>query len=87
MGTVERAPFHGMRMRLLNTGIAASGVQAGGHGRVLDRDGHAVEGLYAVGECSARAAAGVGYNSGYSLSRAMAYGFLAANHIADGGSA
>lgn len=87
VGTVERAPFHGMRMRLLNTGIAASGVQAGGHGRVLDRDGHPVEGLYAVGECSARAAAGVGYNSGYSLSRAMAYGFLAANHIADGVSA
>jgi 3-oxosteroid 1-dehydrogenase len=36
-----------------------------------------------VGEASARAAAGVGYNSGYSLSRAMAFGWIAACHAAD----
>jgi 3-oxosteroid 1-dehydrogenase len=36
-----------------------------------------------VGEASARAAAGVGYNSGYSLSRAMAFGWIAAGHAAD----
>jgi 3-oxosteroid 1-dehydrogenase len=40
-----------------------------------------IEGLYVVGESSARAAAGVGYNSGYSLSRAMAFGWLAARHV------
>ena len=37
----------------------------------------------AVGEASARAAAGVGYNSRYSLSRAMAFGWIAAGHAAD----
>ena len=83
MGTVERAPFHGMRMRLLNTGIAAGGVRTDGDGRVLRADGVAVEGLYVVGEGSARAAAGVGYNSGYSLSRAMAFGWLAARHVVE----
>lgn len=35
----------------------------------------------AVGEASARVAAGVGYDSGYSLSRAMAYGCLAVHDI------
>jgi len=81
VGPVSEAPFFGMRMRLLNTGIAAAGVRTGSHGRVLDAAGDPVPGVYAVGECSARAAAGVGYNSGYSLSRAMAYGFVAAKHL------
>jgi len=82
MGPVERAPFFGMRMRLLNTGIAAGGVRADGDARVLRADGTAIEGLYVAGEGSARAAAGVGYNSGYSLSRAMAFGWLAARCVA-----
>ena len=83
MGPVERAPFHGMRLRLLNTGIAAGGLRADGDARVLRADGSVIEGLYVVGEASARAAAGVGYNSGYSLSRAMAFGWIAACHAAD----
>ncbi len=83
VGPVTEGPFFGMRLRLLSTGIAAAGVRAGSHGRVERDDGSVIEGLYAVGECSARAAAGVGYNSGYSLSRAMAFGFLAAHEIAD----
>lgn len=80
IGPVERAPFHGMRIRLLNTGIAAGGVRADGDGRALRADASPIPGLYVVGEASARAAAGVGYNSGYSLSRAMAFGWLAARH-------
>lgn len=82
VGPLTQAPFHGMRLRLLSTGIAASGVVSGAAGRLLDADGQEVPGVYVVGEASARAAAGVGYNSGYSLSRAMAYGFLAVHDIA-----
>ena len=82
MAPLEKAPFHGMRIRLLNTGIAAGGVRADGDGRVQRIDGSVIDGVYAVGESSARAAAGVGYNSGYSLSRAMAFGWLAARHVA-----
>lgn len=81
VGPLLKAPFHGMRMRLLSTGIAASGVMTGEAGRLLDSAGAEVPGLYVVGEASARAAAGVGYNSGYSLSRAMAYGYLAVHDI------
>ena len=82
VGTVEEPPFHGMRMRLVNTGIAAAGVLTGTRGRVLRRDGSVVAGLHAVGEAAARTTGGVGYNSGYSLSRAMTYGWLAAHDVA-----
>ena len=82
MGSVENGPFYGLRLRLLNTGIAAGGVCADGDGRVLRADGSVIDGLYAVGESSSRAATGVGYNSGFSLSRAMAFGWLAARHAA-----
>ena len=84
---VEVSPFFGMRIRLLNTGIAAAGVRAGAFGRAQREDGSTIPGLYAIGECSTRAAAGVGYNSGYSLSRALAFGRLAALDVARGGAA
>lgn len=81
IGSVSVAPFFGMQLRLLNTGIAAAGVVAGESGRVLNTAGQPIPGLYGVGECAARLAAGVGYNSGYSLSRAMAFGYLAARDV------
>jgi 3-oxosteroid 1-dehydrogenase len=84
IGQVEKAPFHGMRLRLLNTGIASAGIRGDGEARALRKDGSVIEGLYAVGECATRATAGVGYNSGYSLGRAMTFGYIAANHIASG---
>ncbi len=81
VGPIVEPPFYGMRMRLLSTGIAASGIVTGEAGRLLDRAGSEVSGMYVVGEASARSAAGVGYNSGYSLSRAMTYGYLAAHDV------
>ncbi|MBG00797.1 MAG: 3-ketosteroid dehydrogenase [Acidimicrobiaceae bacterium] len=83
VGPVLDPPFHGMKMRLLNTGIAAGGLVAGKSGRVLDKNNSPIEGLFAVGECVARTTGGgAGYNSGYSLCRAMTYGYLAASEIA-----
>ncbi|HEX5193014.1 MAG TPA: FAD-dependent oxidoreductase [Solirubrobacteraceae bacterium] len=84
LGAVSEPPYFGMRIRLLSTGIAAAGVKAGASGRVQHEDGSTIPGLYAIGECSTRAAAGVGYNSGYSLSRALAFGRLAALDVARG---
>ena len=49
--------------------------------RVLSEHGEVIPGLYAVGECAVRSTGGGGYNSGYSLSRAMTFGWLAAKHI------
>ncbi len=82
VGPIIDPPFFGMRMRLLNTGIAAGGLVAGPSGHVLRKDGSEIPGLYAVGECVTRTTGGgAGYNSGYSLSRAMTYGYLAATSI------
>ncbi len=83
VGPVNEPPFHGMRLRLLNTGIAAGGLVAGSHGQVLRPDGSPIAGLWAAGECVTRTTGGgAGYNSGYSLGRAMTYGYLAASAIA-----
>lgn len=73
---LDRAPFHGLNLRLLNTGIASRGILTASSGRVTRPDDSVVAGLYAVGESATRLAAGMGYNSGYSLSRAMTYGRL-----------
>ena len=68
-------------MRLVNTGIAAARAHGPvGPGRA--RDGSFVAGLYAIGEAAGRTTGGVGYNSGYSLSRALTYGWLAAHDVA-----
>ena len=70
------------KMSLLNTGIAAGGLVAGQSGKVLDQDGNHIRGLFAVGECVTRTTGGgAGYNSGYSLCRAMTFGYLAASEI------
>lgn len=78
---VEEAPFYGMRLRLLNTGIASAGLRTTNHGRVLKLDDEIIDGLYAVGECAVRSTGGGGYNSGYSLSRAMTFGWLAGRDV------
>ena len=82
VGPLTDAPFHGMKMNLLNTGIAAGGLVAGESGKVIGQDGIPIKGLFAVGECVTRTTGGgAGYNSGYSLCRAMTYGYLAAGEI------
>ena len=45
VGPVSEPPFFGMRIRLLNTGIAAAGLRAGRCGRVEREDGSTIEGL------------------------------------------
>jgi 3-oxosteroid 1-dehydrogenase len=85
LGPVARPPFHGMHLRLLGTGISASGLTTDACARVLSEDGTAVPGLYAVGACAAPVATGSGYNSGYSLSRAMTFGHVAGRHVAGRG--
>ena len=81
LGPVASPPFFGMRMLLVCTAIGAAGVRTGLHGRALAPDGNPVQGLYAIGAAAALTTSGTGYNSGFSLSRAMTFGFLAATDI------
>lgn len=81
LGPVERAPFFGMRMRLVNTGIGVAGIKAGLDGQVIHSSGRPIKGLFAAGVVTAPLMCGSGYNSGYSICRGLVFGALAAERI------
>lgn len=81
LGPVEEAPFHGMQLRMLGTAIGAAGVRTGRNGQALDERGDPVPGLYAIGAASALTTSGTGYNSGFSISRALTFGILAIEDV------
>ncbi len=81
LGEVDTPPFHGMRLRMVSTGIGLTGVTVDPDGRVLDSTGRPVPGLYAAGAVAAFHSSGVGYNSGFSLSRAITLGLLVAENV------
>jgi len=81
LGAVREAPFHGMRLKIVGTGIGSSGVHIDGDGRVLDSDGETIPGLYAVGACAALLSSGSGYNSGFSLGRGITLAYLVSHEL------
>lgn len=82
LGSVVEPPFDGMQLRLLGTAIGAAGIRAGASGEALRPDGTRVPGLYAVGCAAAATTSGAGYNSGFALSRAVTFAWLAARDVA-----
>lgn len=83
LGPITEAPFHGLRLKFVGTGIGSSGVHIDGDGRVLDENGTAVPGLYAVGSCAALTTTGTGYNSGFALGRGLTLAYLVSNELGD----
>jgi 3-oxosteroid 1-dehydrogenase len=81
VGPVAEPPFHGMRLKVVGTGIGSSGVHIDGEGHVLGTDGDAIEGLYAVGSCAALTSSGSGYNSGFALGRGITLAYLVSNEL------
>jgi 3-oxosteroid 1-dehydrogenase len=81
LGPLTQSPFHGLRLRLLGTGIGSSGVRTDGDGHVLTGDGAVVPGLYAVGSCAATTTFGSGYNSGFALGRGLTLAYLVAREL------
>jgi 3-oxosteroid 1-dehydrogenase len=82
LGPIAEAPFHGLRLVLLGTGIGSSGVRADAYGRVLDEAGGVLPGLYAIGSCAAGTTFGSGYNSGMALSRGLTLAWSVARELA-----
>jgi 3-oxosteroid 1-dehydrogenase len=82
LGPITEAPFHGLRLVLLGTGIGSSGVRADAYGRVLDEAGGVLPGLYAIGSCAAGTTFGSGYNSGMALSRGLTLAWSVARELA-----
>lgn len=81
LGPIEKAPFHGFRLRFVGTGIGSSGVHIDGDGHVLDEQGSPIQGLYAVGSCAALTTVGTGYNSGIALGRGITLAYLVSHEL------
>ncbi|MFH5821844.1 FAD-dependent oxidoreductase [Georgenia sp. AZ-5] len=82
LGPIVQAPFHGIRLKFVGTGIGSSGVRIDGDGRVLDESGGVVPGLYAVGSAAGMTTTGTGYNSGFALGRGITLAYLVAQQLA-----
>lgn len=81
LGPIVEAPFHGLKLKFVGTGIGSSGVRIDGDGHVLDAQGAAVPGLHAVGACAAMTTTGSGYNSGFALGRGITLAYLVAHEL------
>ena len=82
LGTIEKAPFFGFRLRFVGTGIGSSGIHIDGEGHVLDTQGQPIPGLYAVGSCAAYTTMGTGYNSGFALGRGLTLAYQVSQELA-----
>ncbi|MFD2272800.1 FAD-binding protein [Undibacterium arcticum] len=77
----KKAPFYALRLVPGDIGTKG-GLTTDEHARVLTQAGVAIEGLYAIGNCSA-AVMGTSYpGAGSTIGPAMTFGMLAADHIA-----
>ena len=54
---------------------------------MIHQRGHAIPGLYAVGNAAAHTEYGVGYQAGHSLASGMTFGYLAVRHMLDAATA
>jgi 3-oxosteroid 1-dehydrogenase len=81
LGPVDTPPFFGMRLRMVSTGIGLTGIAVDADGRVRDKDGRTIDGLYAAGAAAAFSSSGAAYNSGFSLSRAVTLALLVAESL------
>lgn len=82
LGAIDTAPFFGFRLRFVGTGIGSSGIHIDGDGHVLDTQGQAIPGLYAVGSCAAYTTMGTGYNSGFALGRGLTQAYQVSRELA-----
>lgn len=80
LAPIEKPPFYGIRVH--PTAISSAGLLADASARVIHVRGHAIPGLYAVGNAAARTETGGGYQTGYSLASGMTFGLIAARDIA-----
>jgi 3-oxosteroid 1-dehydrogenase len=81
VGPLREAPYFGLRLHIVGTGIGSSGVRIDGDGHVLSAEGSPIEGLHAVGSCAALTSSGTGYNSGFALGRGITLAFLVSNEL------
>jgi 3-oxosteroid 1-dehydrogenase len=82
LGELTRPPYYAVKMVPGDLGTKG-GVRTDVHGRALRDDGSVIEGLYAAGNVSAPVMGHTYPGPGGTIGPAMAFGYLAALHIAD----
>jgi 3-oxosteroid 1-dehydrogenase len=83
LGTLEKPPYYGLKLRVVSAGINAAGLKVNADAQVMHVRNRPIPGLYAVGNAAAPLDIGAGYQSGLSNLRGMAGGFVAGRHAAD----
>ena len=81
LGPVDQPPFYAIRIELGDLGTKG-GIKVDAHARVIDTAGRPIGGLYAVGNCAASPFADCYPGSGGTIGPAMAFGMIAADHLA-----
>jgi 3-oxosteroid 1-dehydrogenase len=82
VGPLDKAPYYGVRLVPVSVGINSHGLKTDADARVVHLRGHAIPGLYAVGNSAALLDVGGGYQSGSSNMRAIVWGYIAGRHAA-----
>jgi 3-oxosteroid 1-dehydrogenase len=84
LGPIEKAPFYGVRLELVQAALTQVGLRTDVESRVIGADGEPIEGLYATGNSMSWRDMGVNYHSGSANMRGMVWGYIAAQHAAGG---
>jgi 3-oxosteroid 1-dehydrogenase len=79
LGTLEKAPFFGVRLSV--AGMSSAGLRTNVHGQVMDNRMEPIAGLYATGNTAAGLEYGAGYQAGLTLGRGMIFGYRAIEHL------
>jgi 3-oxosteroid 1-dehydrogenase len=80
LGPLDKPPYYGVRLVPVSVGINSHGLKTDTEARVIHARGHAIPGLYAVGNSAALRDLGAGYQSGTSNMRAITWGYIAGRH-------
>ncbi|WP_431950822.1 3-oxosteroid 1-dehydrogenase [Nocardia lijiangensis] len=86
LAAIEKPPFYAVEMVPGDLGTKG-GLLTDEHSRVLRADGAPIAGLYAAGNNSAAVMGNSYAGAGATIGPAMVFGYIAANHLADLGSA
>jgi 3-oxosteroid 1-dehydrogenase len=80
LAPIQQGPFYAMKINPGDIGTKG-GLLTNDFGQVVHTSGEAIDGLYAIGNCSA-SVMGISYpGAGATLGPAMTFGYIAVNHI------
>jgi len=80
IGSIEAPPYYAIRIDLGDLG-SKGGLKVDANARVIDTAGDAIDGLYAIGNCSASPFANCYPGAGGTIGAAMTFALVAADHV------